>query len=155
MKFARASLSFALRYSPLAIMVLLAVGWYFSLTAIYGWRYVGPERSHSVFFRIGSLRYIGIDSLGETPGFKTIAVNSRGWEQLGEFEFVASAWMKETIYDDSVHPNVVSIPIPWLLTLLLPLAVGPLVRYRFPLWSWFVMVAIVGAETAFYGRTIG
>ncbi len=44
------------------------------------------------------------------------------------------------------------IPIPWLLTLLLPLAVGPYFHYRFLLWTWFLMVAIIGAETAFYGR---
>ena len=42
--------------------------------------------------------------------------------------------------------------IPGLLTLLLPLTIGPSIRFRFPLWSWFAFTAAVAVELAYYLR---
>lgn len=44
------------------------------------------------------------------------------------------------------------LPIPMLLTVLLPIAVGALIRFRFPLWSYFAWTTLVAAEVAFYLR---
>lgn len=43
-------------------------------------------------------------------------------------------------------------PIPVLLTLVSPIAVGCLTRFRFPLWSYFAWTALVAAELAYYLR---
>jgi hypothetical protein len=45
---------------------------------------------------------------------------------------------------------LIQVPIPLLLTALLPFAVGPFIRFQFPLWQWFAFIATVAAELAFY-----
>jgi hypothetical protein len=48
--------------------------------------------------------------------------------------------------------TVTSCPIPLVLTALLPLGIGLLTRFRFPLWSYFVWTALVAAELGYYLR---
>jgi hypothetical protein len=43
-------------------------------------------------------------------------------------------------------------PIVFAITLLLPFAVAPFTRFRFPLWSYFAWTALVAAELAYYLR---
>jgi hypothetical protein len=43
-------------------------------------------------------------------------------------------------------------PIPLVLTLFIPLAAGVFNRFRFPLWSYFALTALVAAELAYYLR---
>jgi len=43
-------------------------------------------------------------------------------------------------------------PIPLLCTLILPLAVGPLVSFRFRLWHFLAYTALLAMELAFYLR---
>jgi hypothetical protein len=50
-------------------------------------------------------------------------------------------------YSDDTY---IACPIPMVATLLLPLAVGCLTRFRFPLWSYFVWTSLVAAELAYY-----
>jgi hypothetical protein len=45
-----------------------------------------------------------------------------------------------------------NLPFLLLLTLLLPPAVGPFTRFRFPLWSYFAYTALLAAELAYYLR---
>jgi hypothetical protein len=37
-----------------------------------------------------------------------------------------------------------------LLTVLATLAIGPFVRFRFPLWSYFAWTALIAIELAYY-----
>jgi hypothetical protein len=48
--------------------------------------------------------------------------------------------------------HYLSVPIPILLAFCLPVAVGCLTRFRFPLWSYFAWTALVAAELAYYLR---
>jgi hypothetical protein len=41
-------------------------------------------------------------------------------------------------------------PIPLLATLILPLAIGPFISFRFRLWHYFAFLTIVAVELAFY-----
>jgi hypothetical protein len=53
------------------------------------------------------------------------------------------------------HPPtqvVFRLPIAALLTCLIPLAIAPFIRFRFPLWSWFAFSALVAVELAYYLR---
>jgi len=44
----------------------------------------------------------------------------------------------------------VSLPIPFMLTCLLPFSIGAFNRYRFPLWSWLAYMTLFAAEMAHY-----
>jgi hypothetical protein len=44
------------------------------------------------------------------------------------------------------------LPIPMLISLFLPAGAGPLVNFRFPLWSYFAWTALLAAELAYYLR---
>jgi hypothetical protein len=44
------------------------------------------------------------------------------------------------------------MPLPLMAALMLPLAVGPFLRFRFPLWSYFAWTALLAAEMAYYLR---
>jgi hypothetical protein len=48
--------------------------------------------------------------------------------------------------------NEAALPIPVMLTLVIPLSVAPFTRFRFPLWSYFAWTALVAAELAYYLR---
>jgi hypothetical protein len=54
--------------------------------------------------------------------------------------------------DGSLVQASLRLPIPMLLTVLLPIAAGALIRFRFPLWSYFAWTTLVAAEVAFYLR---
>jgi hypothetical protein len=54
--------------------------------------------------------------------------------------------------DGSIVQASYCLPIPMLLSLLLPVACGAFTRFRFPLWSYFAWTALVAAEVAFYLR---
>src|SRR5690349_6958658 len=94
MKRTAAILLFALRYSPLPIALLLLVGWYFSQYQLFGWAWLTGERWHGVFFRSGSIRYVGAEQLGEQTGFHSQPWQLNRRELLGEFEFEIFAWTK-------------------------------------------------------------
>jgi hypothetical protein len=48
--------------------------------------------------------------------------------------------------------NEAALPIPVMLTLVIPLSVAPFTRFRFPLWSYFAWTALLAAELAYYLR---
>jgi hypothetical protein len=47
---------------------------------------------------------------------------------------------------------IIGVPMAVIISLLLPLAVGPFTHFRFPLWSYFAYTALVAAELAYYLR---
>jgi hypothetical protein len=49
-------------------------------------------------------------------------------------------------------PNFILVPIAGILAALFPLAIGPFINFRFPLWSYFAWTALVAAELAYYLR---
>jgi hypothetical protein len=46
----------------------------------------------------------------------------------------------------------VFVPIPLLITALLPLAIGPFISFRFRLWHYLAYTALVAVELAYYLR---
>ena len=54
--------------------------------------------------------------------------------------------------DDMYYVILFACPISCLLTWLLPFAVSPFTRFRFPLWSYFAWTALIAAELAYYLR---
>jgi hypothetical protein len=67
---------------------------------------------------------------------------------LGEFSY-------DLLWEDDEYLRdlaLLYIPIAWYLSALMPIAVGCLTHFRFPLWSYFVWTALVAAELAYYLR---
>jgi hypothetical protein len=44
------------------------------------------------------------------------------------------------------------VPLPLIITAVLPLAIGPFLSYRFRLWHYFAFTALVSVELAYYWR---
>src|SRR5262245_17248052 len=54
-----------------------------------------------------------------------------------------SHWLGVFRFQWDSTTQMIYCPIPFLLTLLLPLAIGPFNRFRFPLWSYFAFTALI------------
>jgi hypothetical protein len=67
----------------------------------------------------------------------------------GKIDWVYSRWASAWGCVTSARG---SIPLLAPMTFLLPIAVGCLTRFRFPLWSWFAFTALVAVELAYYLR---
>jgi hypothetical protein len=87
---------------------------------------------------------------GDCPAFTGVSLES--YDEYGRTE--AGNLLGELSYFCIPERpwEVVYIPIPLLLSLLFPLALGPFVRFRFPLWSYFAWTALLAAELAYYLR---
>jgi hypothetical protein len=55
-------------------------------------------------------------------------------------------------FDQNASYVRLQMPIPGLIVLALPLALGPFTRFRFPLWSYFAWTTLVAAGLAYYLR---
>lgn len=141
------------KYLPLALSVALLVAWLLSLFAWFGIDCLdgsghGLMISHSKFEL-----WILVPKKGAT--WDMDPVNSR-WisqrqlpgvkELLSQFDWYHSL----DFYPDEGGYWHFDCPIPAIVALLLPLAVGPLLRYRFPLWAWFAWTAMIGCLLAYY-----
>jgi hypothetical protein len=56
-----------------------------------------------------------------------------------------------TYYND-LPARYYHCPIPFALSLLIPFAIAPFTRFRFPLWSYFAWTALIALELAYYLR---
>jgi len=50
---------------------------------------------------------------------------------------------------------MVVVPVPFLITILLPLAIGPFISFRFRLWHYLAYTALVAVQLAYYSRWQG
>jgi hypothetical protein len=150
MKKVASLLSLWLRYSPLALSICLLAVWIGTLFCIFGNVRIIGSRSYSAVGVDASVRLVSYEPYDDYPlhrGFFAERYESEPIAHFGEFQFHINGWPRPAPKFD-----VIMIPIPFLLILLLPGAIGPFCRYRFPLWTWFVWVALIAAATAFYGR---
>jgi hypothetical protein len=140
-----------LKYVPAVLCGLLVVAWFAGGFVELGFAFTCPRPWSSRFNRVvviggGSIQWdyrdrsegFFMDELGQLD--KRDALLRFG----GRFEFHQ--------YQGDSYPYDASIPISWIVTGLLPLSVGILNRFRFPLWSYFAWTALVAAELAYYLR---
>ncbi len=136
-----------LKYLPAILCDLLVVAWVASW--FFGMGFIFPQGTRQIEILIGGGSIVVWETQGEVypNGFWRKALekpNSEWRDRLGQFR--RSGW--DSIYGYAVT----SFPVPALVTLLLPLAIGCLNRFRFPLWSWFASTGLIAAELAFYLR---
>lgn len=141
------------KFSPLALSLSLVVVW---IVSVFWYAFaissddVQIKADYVAFFE-GTIE-IGIRSRSphESPRFFHLFRTGKfpdGRQMLGYFAVYADT------NDRAMEPNgywVINLPILLLLTCLLPFAVGPMIRYRFPLWSWCAFLTLLSAEFAYY-----
>jgi hypothetical protein len=131
-----------LKYLPAALCGLLVVAWVVSLNITCGF-----EPTHNG----------GFGALIANANLVLLRANQDGdpvWIR-NEEQYFQSSWLGSYMLGRSVWfppVDIVELPIPALLTVLFPLAIGPFTRFRFPLWSYFAWTALVAAELAYYLR---
>lgn len=141
----------ALRYLPSAIVVMLLLSWL-----------LGIFRAHAVtvFYRDSRDQQIeltlvsekGSLGLNRQPNYSPLQTFTFRKRDLpyslattmgGEFSFRQGELRGGRVMR-------LAIPIPWIITALLPLAVGAFTRFRFSLAMWLIWVTILGFECACY-----
>ena len=145
MKRVRALLWFAVRFAPLALLVALVAMWIASLFYQFGYTHIVRGRHWIAGALAANVVVESLAGLPRPEGFflREYHVGQKR-PYFGRFGFHFGALPDSSRYD------AIQIPVPWLVTLLLPAAIGPFLRYRYPLWTWFAWGAIVAGETAFY-----
>lgn len=138
-----------LKYLPAFLASALLVGWLVS-------QFVRVGVAHAI--AKGDVLYVLTDGMFTC----TYCRPKVGWDSffvypqtptkrryIGQLRFLQSGppdhWLNSPTFRLQIH-----LPIPLVLTALLPLAIGPFIRYRFPLWSWLAFLTLICCELAFY-----
>jgi hypothetical protein len=138
------------KYFPTFLAGLLVAGWLVSQFVRVGAAHALAQGDALYVLTDGMLTYtycrpkVGWDSFlvySHDPTYRR--------RYIGQWRFLHSGppdhWLNSPRFRLAIH-----LPIPMLLTVLLPLAIGPFVRYRFPLWSWLAFITLICCEFAFY-----
>ncbi|QDU31912.1 hypothetical protein ETAA8_70740 [Anatilimnocola aggregata] len=140
-------LLYPLKYVPAIVSCLLLILWCVSLVAEVGYFHRtlrhGPRVRGYLGFARGSLVYSIYPYLELIPQDGGLVaqrlpgpINLR--RSLGYFQYQRHPWL------------VTAIPICWVLTALLPLAIGPWYRYRFASWMYFAWTALIAGQAAYF-----
>ncbi|MCI0362022.1 MAG: hypothetical protein L0211_26365 [Planctomycetaceae bacterium] len=140
-----------MKYAPAIGVLLLALAWGVSVFCWVG--IVFPRCSTGGHFHAGIARgnaEVGFRSPPDRPGFH--------WDR-GPWVLCPSFIVGRFEHDWS-HQDVTGAgrliygqtecPIVCLITLLLPLAVGPLIGFRYRLWMFFVWLTTVAVESTYF-----
>jgi hypothetical protein len=137
-----------LKYVPAVLCGLLVVAWVISLFVMIDVTFplsvVGRNINGGMLMQDASAQvWYGERRIGENSA--NITLNK------GQASF--HNWFgRELIYDPRLHDLFTQLSIPFIpfLAILLPLAIGPFTRFRFPLWSYFAYTALMAALLAYY-----
>ena len=130
-----------LKCIPAVTCLLLLAAWVASYWWIFGYtspwpngaNFLGASRGRVIFERHSLINIPGKLIVRRRPPSMTSRSQPRN---IG-------------VYTSITELDVI-VPIPILLTFLLPFAIGLRNRFRFPLWSWFLLVAIIAGECVWY-----
>jgi hypothetical protein len=140
----RSIINFA-KYLPAALCGLLIVAWVwgaFFATAVY-FRWPFSAGIGVIAGDNGTVVFVRSSSRTDSPKFHL--------SRNGRTDIAWPGRLRGTF--KSFHEFDLYFPILALLTLLFPLAIGPRFRFQFPLWSWFVWVAVLAAECVYYANS--
>jgi hypothetical protein len=136
---------------PAVLCGLLVVAWgvsfYFQLGRTIRWTNSSNKvHSAGMWIEDGNIMLFWLVEYDESPHWIADSLvheprssHARWW--LGSFRFDLSSW--------GINGR---LPVPAILTMSLPVVIGCLTRFRFPLWSYFAWTALVAAELAYYLR---
>src|SRR5688500_1510907 len=134
-----------LKYTPTVAIGLLVVLW----TVNIFWRvWVFPPQLGSSHYHMVSLSHGGLTYF-HVPGSGWDRNYSRGRIELKSREATLYLGMRSFNTNDPSRARVM-IPYSVLITAILPLALGPILSFRFRLWHYLAYTALVAVELAYY-----
>jgi hypothetical protein len=98
---------------------------------------------------MGLLVVVWVVSLGLAP---RIWVPIQRWGSAIALEEGSLAFYYLVVLDSSYMYERALIPLPWVMTPMLPLAIGPFISFRFRLWHYLAFTTLVAVELAYYLR---
>gem|GEM_PF-534857 len=139
-----------LKYTPAVVLGLLVVMWVMSWFVGIGYATVLRGRLFAGGIADGTVG-------GSTFNLRRMGVQT-GW-RITKYEGEPSGFLGRLDYHPATrgipdHKGV-ELPIPLLLSLLLPLAIGPFLSFRFNLWHYVAYTTLVAVELAYYLRWQG
>ena len=141
------------KYVPAALCGLLVMVWLTSVFSSFGVIYRWPRSGNgpgrgAVTISLGTI-VLWYHTDSTSPPQAAAFPNSRG--EILSLRCLGAVKFYDIRHRDGLARSTsLWLPIPVLLTFLLPVAIGCLNRFRFSLWSWFVWTALVAAELAYY-----
>jgi hypothetical protein len=143
-----------LKCTPAVMMGLLVVAWVVSVfyRVVLFQEVEGGSKSspNQIVFGIGE----GSVMLKLVPSARTInklwirRQKEKDWRVAGKFYYGNTLGFQPPL----ARTLTLGIPVPLLITLVFPLAVGPFISFRFRLWHYLAYTALVAVELAYYLR---
>ena len=147
------------KYSAVAVMGLLVVAWVVSVFCEIGFISTNPVTRDlgtlvlgqgDIFIRFDSRLFSNVKFAITKPSrFRDEPIRDR--DIVGMLLFVDNSkpgpW-KEV--QTNLGTYAVRIPLPLLITFMLPLAIASFNSFRFRLWHYFAFIAILSLELAYY-----
>jgi hypothetical protein len=145
-----------LKYASMTMIALLVAAWLASLFCLFEYDVVRNDRpKNSIGFSNGSMMVTALHHshlmLNNYSGFRFGTARSQGFP-LGKLYWAyhqnpsrAGTWTSVTLM----------IPVPLMLTGILPLLEGASTGFRFRLWHYLAYTALVAVELAYYLRWQG
>jgi hypothetical protein len=139
-----ATLRRILKYTPAAVLGLLVVGWAISLR----WQ---------VFIAINFGRF-NLNTSIDAGSWQVDSDYGGGGHYFSVDEAGKHVWgwpLGALAYHPDGSIGFLLVPIPFMSTVLLPLAIGTFNSFRFRLWHYLAYTALVAVELAYYLRWQG
>jgi hypothetical protein len=137
-----------LKYAPAVVMGLLVLAWAASLPRVAGYSYARPADAFDWRISPGTVSLAWFSLQGKRqPSYGYHRYH--GWERLDIRKAAGRFEAKSRSNPEYIHFH---LPIPLILSLVLPLAVGPFISFRFRLWHYLAYTALVAVELAYYLR---
>jgi len=142
-----ASLRRILKYTPAVVLGLLVVVWAVSLIVRFGSvkRLFGYQFGWAVGY--GTISG-GIQAIDPTFPEGWVYYPSLPLTSIGQVAGILQVYT--SLPNDSGWCYSANIPIPMLVTVIAPLAIGPLLSFRFRLWHYLAYTVLVAVEFAYY-----
>jgi hypothetical protein len=136
-----------LKYTPAVVMGLLATLWLINVF----WRiWIFPPQYAASDARMISLSHGGVTYF-HIPGSNDFRKDSWGRIEVKRREGNVYFGMLSFNSGDPTRAKF-AVPHLMLITLLLPLAIGPFISFRFRLWHYLGYTALIAVELTYYFR---
>jgi hypothetical protein len=135
-----------LKYVPLAVFIGLMGVWILSIFCVLGY---STDLSEGAISR-GRIYVHGHsdDHVVPAQGFQWFVRQAGTYpDVLGNFEY---SYKDHGSVPGIAYGYLVSVPLCWFLTALLPLVVGTWTGFRFRLWMYFAWVFLVALQLAYF-----
>ena len=142
-----------LKYTPALVMGLLVVAW---VATIFGRLKLEVSRKSDRLFPATcgvAIEFGSVECFGRNALFQTGLGLDWTWNEPPLMKLNTGHLSTYKLYGRQLRYDAgLTVPIPLLVTALLPLALGPFISFRFRLWHYLAYTALVALELAYYLR---